>query len=144
MTSLYLIAHLNSACVAIETDKIESIVHVQDIVPVPRSDPSVAGLFALRSRVMTLIDTQFLVSGVEKSAVKGALAVVIDVAGHQYGLLVDRVEDVISIHDSQAEPNIKPAKDWAPIVRATASVGGRLVMILDPATLVNGTDAIAA
>lgn len=144
MTSLHLIAHINGACVAIDSDKIESIVHVQDIVPVPGCDPSIAGLFALRSRVLTLIDTQFLVTGKSQNAVKGALAVVVDVAGHHYGLLVDKVEDVVSIDEGQIETNIKPAKDWARLAHDTATVEGRLVMILDPVSLVNGQDALAA
>ena len=79
------------------------IVHVQDIIPVPMCDPSIAGLFALRSRVLTLIDTQYLVTGAARKAEKGALAVVVDIAGHQYGLLVDKVEDVVSILPEQIE-----------------------------------------
>lgn len=144
MTSLYLIAHISGACVGIESDRIESIVHVQDIVPVPNSDPSIAGLFALRSRVLTLIDAQYLVTGETQHAVKGALAVVVDVAGHQYGLLVDKVEDVVSINDDQIENNIQPAAIWSALVTETASVDGRLIMILDPASLVSGQEAIAA
>lgn len=144
MTSLYLIAHINGACVAIESDRIESIVHVQDIVPVPNSDPSIAGLFALRSRVLTLIDAQYLVTGETQQAVKGALAVVVDVAGHQYGLLVDKVEDVVSINEDQIENNIQPAAIWSALVTETASVEGRLIMILDPTSLVSGQDALAA
>ena len=144
MTSLYLIAHINGACVAIESDRIESIVHVQDIVPVPNSDPSIAGLFALRSRVLTLIDAQYLVTGETQQAVKGALAVVVDVAGHQYGLLVDKVEDVVSINKDQIENNIQPAAIWSVLVTETASVDGRLIMILDPTSLVSGQNALAA
>lgn len=144
MTSLYLIAHIDGACVGIESDKVESIVHVQDVVPVPMCDPSIAGLFALRSRVLTLIDTQYLVTRTVRPFEKGALAVVVDIAGHHYGLLVDKVEDVISIHTGQFENNIKPAAKWAALVHETASVDGRLVMILDPVSLVQGQEALAA
>lgn len=144
MTSLYLIAHIDGACVAIESDKVESIVHVQDIVPVPMCDPSIAGLFALRSRVLTLIDTQYLVTRNVQQVQKGALAVVVDIAGHHYGLLVEKVEDVVPINAEQFEENIKPAKKWMALVNETASVDGRLVMILDPVSLVNGQEALAA
>jgi purine-binding chemotaxis protein CheW len=144
MDALYLIAHINGACIGIESGAIESIVHVQDIVPVPMCHPSIAGLFALRSRVLTLIDTQYLVTGSAKKAEKGALAVVVDVAGHQYGLLVDKVEDVVSIGPDQMETRIKPSKDWAALVDQTASVDDRLVMILNIGALVDGDDAMAA
>lgn len=144
MEALYLIAHINGACVGIESGAIESIVHVQDIVSVPMCDPSIAGLFALRSRVLTLIDTQYLVTGASRKAEKGALAVVVDIAGHQYGLLVDKVEDVVSIRADQMEGQIKPSSDWAALVGQTASVDGRLVMILEPTSLVGGKVALAA
>ena len=144
MDALYLIAHLNGACVGIDSSAIESIVHVQDVVPVPRCDASVAGLFALRSRVLTLIDTQYLVTGVRQHAEKGALAVVVEIAGHQYGLLVDKVEDVVSIEERQFEDRVKPASEWASLVKHTASVDGRLVMILEPSSLVDGQTSLAA
>jgi purine-binding chemotaxis protein CheW len=144
MDALYLIAHLNGSCVGIDSSAIESIVHVQDVVPVPRCDPSIAGLFALRSRVLTLIDTQYLVTGVRQIAEKGALAVVVEIAGHQYGLLVDKVEDVVSINASQFEDRVKPAAQWTSLVQQTASVDGRLVMILDPSSLVGGQTSLAA
>ncbi|MEP7349323.1 MAG: chemotaxis protein CheW [Sphingorhabdus sp.] len=144
MASLYLIAHINGARVAIDSDRIESLVHVNEVVPVPQSDPSIAGLFALRSRVLTLIDSQYIVTGQTQPMAKGALAVVAEIGGHHFGLLVDAVEDVVSIGDHQIETSIKPPKLWASLVTATASVDGELVMILDPACLVNGPEALAA
>jgi purine-binding chemotaxis protein CheW len=144
MTSLYLIAHINGACIAINSDWIESLVHVYDVVPAPKSDPVIVGLFALRSRVLTLIDTQFWVTGQQQTVKKGALAVVAEIAGHHYGLLVDSVEDVVSIQREQIETRIKPPKEWAPLVEGTASVSDKLIMILDPVALVNGPELLAA
>jgi purine-binding chemotaxis protein CheW len=144
MESLYLIAHLNGCCVGIDSSAVESIVHVQDVVPVPKCDLSIAGLFALRSRVLTLIDTQYLVTGMKQQAEKGALAVVVEIAGHQYGLLVDKVEDVVSIRASQIEDRVKPAAEWTSFVKQIASVEGRLVMILEPSSLVAGQTSLAA
>ncbi len=144
MGALFLIAHVDGARVAIDSARIESLVHVHDVIPVPKCHPSIAGLFALRSRVLTLIDSQYLVTGQKNPVKKGALAVVAEIAGHHFGLLVDSVEDVVSIGDSQIENRIAPPKNWAPLVTGTASVGGEMVMILDPSQLINGEDALAA
>lgn len=144
MSSLYLIAHINGARVAIDSNHIESLVNVQEVIPVPKSDAGIAGLFALRSRVLTLIDSQYMVTGIAQTASKGALAVVAEIGGHHFGLLVEAVEDVVSIGSHQMEINIKPPAIWAPLVTDTASVDGELVMILDPARLVNGPEALAA
>lgn len=144
MTALYLIAHINGCRVAIESDRVESIVHVPDIIPVPQSDPSIAGLFALRSRVLTLIDSQYIVTGERRNLQKGCLAVVAEIGGHHFGLAVDRVEDVVSISSDNVQAAINPSDQWKAIISETASVGDDLVMILDPAKLVAGEQALAA
>ena len=144
MTALYLIAHINGCRVAIESDRVESIVHVPDIVAVPKSDPSVAGLFALRSRVLTLIDSQFIVTGMRRQLEKGCLAVVAEIGGHHFGLAVDRVEDVVSISSDDIQTAIQPSDIWKSIISETASVDGELVMILDPSKLVAGELQLAA
>lgn len=141
--TLYLIADLAGSRVAIESGLVESVVHVPDIVPAPMSDPSIAGIFALRSRVLTLIDTQFLVTGVQQHAQKGALAVVTEIAGHQYGLLVDKVHDVVAIDMKQVETAISPPDAWARYVAHIASHDGALVMILHTSALVSGQAALA-
>jgi purine-binding chemotaxis protein CheW len=144
MAALYLIAKINGARVAIESDRVESVVHVHDVIPVPKSNSAVAGLFALRSRVLTLIDSQVLVTGKPQPTVKGALAVIAEIGGHAFGLLVDSVDDVVPIDLQTIETKINPGKEWLPLITGIASVGGDMVMILDPAQLVGGIDAVAA
>ena len=124
--NLYLIADLAGSRVAIESSQVESVVHVPDIVPVPKCDPSIAGIFALRSRVL-----------------KGTLAVVTEIAGHQYGLLVDKVHDVVPIAVEQADSNIQPPAVWNRYVDHIATHEGELVMILNTDTLVSGQTALA-
>ena len=144
MTALYLIAHINGCRVAIESDSVESIVHVPDIIPVPQSDPSIAGLFALRSRVLTLIDSQYIVTGQRRQLQKGCLAVIAEIGGHHFGLAVDRVEDVVMIASDDIQAAIRPSEQWKSIISETASVGDGLVMLLDPARLVAGEHTLAA
>ncbi len=144
MSALYLIAKIDGSRVAIESDRVESVVHVNDVIPVPKSNSAVAGLFALRSRVLTLIDSQVLVTGKRQPAVKGALAVIAEIDGYAFGLLVDSVDDVVLIDPQTIETKINPGKEWMPLITGIASVSGDMVMILDPARLVGGLDALAA
>lgn len=142
--TLYLLADLAGSRVAIESSQVESIVHLPDVVPVPMSDPSIGGIFALRSRVLTLIDIQFHITGAQQTAHKGTLAVVTEIAGHQYGLLVDKVHDVVPIAVEQAETKIRPPSAWSRYVEQVATYEGELVMILNTAALVSGKPALAA
>ena len=144
MKNLYLVAHIAGQRIAIESEHVESVVTVQDVVPVPKSDPSIAGLFALRSRVLTLIDSQYLVTGQRAELVRGALAVVADIGGHHYGLLVEMVEDVVSVQSSVTDNAIKPSRTWGRLINGMIMVGDEIVMVLDPSRLVAGEQAAAA
>ena len=143
MKNLYLIADLAGSRIAIESGLVESVVQAPDIVPVPMCDPAIAGIFALRSRVLTLIDTQFLVTGVQQTPEKGELAVVTEIGGHQYGLLVEKVHDVVSIDPQDTETAIRPSPAWARYVDEVATYQGALVMILNTSALVSGQTALA-
>jgi len=144
MKSLYLIARIDGSRVAIQSDLVESVVHVTDVVPVPKSDPAVAGLFALRSRVLTLIDSQYHVTGVTKPFENRGLAVIAEIAGHHFGLLVDSVEDAVTIDTDDVEKSVMPSPQWSKLASGLVQVGGEIAMIIDPEQLVSGERAIAA
>jgi purine-binding chemotaxis protein CheW len=144
MAELYLIAYIDGCRVAINSGRIESIVQIPEIISVPRVDPSIAGLFALRSRVLTLIDSQYSVTGNRQQLAKGCLAVVVEISGHHYGLAVDKVEDVVSISDEAIQKSISPSAKWKPVISEIAQVGDHLVMILDPAKMVDCDQLLAA
>lgn len=144
MAELYLIAHIDGCRVAINSGRIESIVQIPEIISVPRVDPSIAGLFALRSRVLTLIDSQYSVTGHRQQLAKGCLAVVVEISGHHYGFAVDKVEDVVSISDEVIQKSISPSAKWRPIISDVAQVGDHLVMILDPTKMVQCDQLLAA
>ncbi len=144
MSSLYLIAQMAGVKVAIKSEFVDSVIRVTDVVPVPKSSPAVAGLFALRSRVITLIDSQYKVTGKSERAEDGAHAIVANIDGFQFGLLVESVEAVVTIDDSQFEKNLKPAANWSEITQTLANVDGKLITIIDPARLLSVSQSLAA
>ncbi len=144
MAELFLLAEIDGTSVAIASDVVESVVHVPDFVRVPRADPLVAGVFALRSRVLTLIDTQYAVTGRSKPVAKNALAVIAEIDGFHFGLIVGAVTDVISIDDSQYEHAITPGPNWRKFAKSLVKIDGKIVVVLCPSKIVTGTRALAA
>ena len=57
MTELFLVAHIAGRGVAIPASQVDSVVDLGEIVAVPRAEGCIKGLAALRSRVVTVIDT---------------------------------------------------------------------------------------
>ncbi|MEE9434124.1 MAG: chemotaxis protein CheW [Sphingorhabdus sp.] len=144
MPKLYLLARIADELVALESDHVESVVHVDDVLRVPQSDPSVAGIFALRSRVLTLIDSQFPVTGKQAPEQSRALAIIVEICGHTYGLWVDAVEDVVSLELGKSEKNILAAGAWQKLVREFTVHDGRTIMIIEPMSFVGSDISVAA
>ena len=95
MNQLLLIVTIAGSRVAFPAARVESVVELDALSPVPRAAAHVAGLSALRSRVLTVIDCQrslelgaTVLTGVHEAAV-------VEVDGHHYALTVDAVEDVV-------------------------------------------------
>ncbi len=93
MEKLFLIARIAGRPVAIDSEQVESVVDIGEITPVPRAAEEVCGLAALRSRVVTVIDTHVAL-GLPPAKRKTGRAVITLVDGHHYAILVDALEDV--------------------------------------------------
>jgi purine-binding chemotaxis protein CheW len=144
MQQLFLIAEIAGTDIAIHSEYIESAVTVGDVIEVPRCNPVIAGLFALRSRVLTLIDCQYRVTGMKAGNAKGELAVIASLGGHNFGLLVDKVRDVVPVATDALKPAVKLDPKWAEIVSSLVEIDGKLLMVVDPERLVAVENRIAA
>jgi purine-binding chemotaxis protein CheW len=142
MSMLVLIAEIGGQRVAIDAAKIESVVDLWQIVPVPLSAPHVLGLAAVRSRVLTVIDAA--VAAGLSPVVQGNRALVIESGGHSYALRIDAVNDVAaSIGDVQPFEGIARA-NWTGIATATIDTELGFALLIDAAALVGGALADAA
>lgn len=144
MKELFLLAQIDDTEVAICSDIVESVVAVGEVVTVPGCEPVVAGLFALRSRVLTLIDCQYRVTGQRKAAERGTLAIIVGIGGHNFGLLVDKVFDVVPVDNAEIYPAVKLDPRWKSLASRLIEIDGRMVMALDPDALVAVDTALAA
>jgi purine-binding chemotaxis protein CheW len=132
-----LIVRLAGEKVAFPAAEIESVVEIEALTPVPRAAAHVAGLTALRSRVLTVIDClASLEPGRNGADRREAVVVVAD--GHPYALLVDGVEDVV-----ESSGDVRPVRTalgpgWRRISRGSVEAEGNLLLLLDLAALIAG------
>lgn len=114
---LLLFAHVADTPIAIPTDELEAVVHLGEIVPVARTAPFVRGLAALRSRVLTVIDARARVTGNVGPLEAAPLAIVAEVEGHNYALLIDDVSDICAVEDGIIPLRGRVSDAWAPFAR---------------------------
>ena len=137
MDALMLIARIADERVALPIEAIESVVEIEAITPVPLAAAHIAGLAALRSRVLTVIDS-YAALGLAAPGVPAREAVVVTVEGHLYALLVDEVEDVAPLAQAPAALPAGIDDGWAEAACGLVEHDGRTILMLDPARLVAG------
>jgi purine-binding chemotaxis protein CheW len=144
MEALYLIVTLAGQRVALPAAPVESVVELDGIVPVPRAPGHIAGLAALRSRVLTIVDCVASLELPPTASGGTARAVIVLVEGHHYGLLVDEVRDVVTIVQPPRPANLALGEGWARVVRGIVLHEGEALPLLDPGALIDGPAKMAA
>ena len=87
------------------------IVRVQDVfIPerltrVPLAPPEIAGVLNLRGRIVTLIDLRRRFGLGERKEGEDVMAIGVESRGESYGLLIDRVGEVVELDGVAREPN---------------------------------------
>lgn len=134
MSQLFLIAHIAGRPVAIDSGQVESVVDINEVTPVPRASRHVLGLAALRSRVVTVIDTQSAL-GMESDG-NARRAVITQVEGHHYALLVDALNDVAPFELLPMAGGMALNRAWQRAGRGMVERGGEPILAIDLAELV--------
>ena len=144
MSDLLLIVRLAGRRIALPASEVEGVVELDGITPAPRAANHVAGLSALRSRVLTVIDG---LASLEfgRAPVEGLLqAIVVPSGGHTYALLVDSVEDVIEAQRPPAPIRTPVGAGWDRVAIGTIDADKDLLLLVDPHLMIAGPTAQAA
>jgi purine-binding chemotaxis protein CheW len=143
MSGLFLIAQIAGRTVAIDSSQVESVVDITTVVPVPRTLPQVLGLAALRSRVVTVIDTHAALNlpPAERPATR---AVITPADGHYYAVLVDSLEDVAPFDLLPLASGIVLDGGWGAAGCGIIERAGEPVLVIDLRALLPGVVVLAA
>lgn len=145
MNELLLIVSIADSRVALPAAAVESVVELEALIAVPRAPAHIAGLSALRSRVLTVIDcrrsldlgaTDLTSEGIHEAAV-------VEIEGHHYALTVDAVEDVM---ESLSEPTPVRAPmeaGWERVSKGMVETEEGPMLLVDIEKLIAGPHAEA-
>ena len=140
---LFLIAEIAGRTVAIPADQVDSAVDVGEVVAVPGAERAIRGLAALRSRVVTVIDTGVAL-GLPPTDAGVRRAVITRVEGHHYAVLVEALEDVTPFDRLPLSSGLALRHGWAAAGTGLIQRDGEPVLVIDLARLIPATAALAA
>jgi len=145
VNELLLVVTIAGERVALPSAAVESVVELDALIPVPRAAPHVAGLSALRSRVLTVIDCmRALELGVTDCSDGIREAVVVELDGHHYALMVDTVEDVVEALSEPSPVRAAMGAGWERIAHGMVETENGPLLVVDVAALIGGIEAKAA
>lgn len=143
MNGLHLVARIAGRAVAFAADEVESVVDLGPLTPTPLAVAGVAGIAALRSRVVTVVDPR-IVLGLPADSRPGSRAVVGSVEGHLYAILVDALEDVAEYDAVPLPPGVSLERGWQGIGSALIDRAGEPVLVVSLARLIPNLAQLAA
>ncbi len=96
--------HLGRHWCGIPLESVQEAVVAGAVTPVPLAPPAVVGLVNLRGRVLTVVDLARVLRLEAGRPTGGGMLVVLDGAWQDVALLVDRMDDVVTVEAASLEP----------------------------------------
>ena len=143
MNEMMLVVVLAGRRAALPAVAVNSVIELSEVTPVPLAARHVAGLAALRSRPLTVIDCARSL-GLETADTGARRAVVVEHQGHLYGLLVDAADDIVAALDEPAPLGADAGPGWQRAALGRIDTEAGALLLLDIAGLIAGPDAALA
>ena len=130
---------------ALDSALIQSVVELEAVTGVPRAPHHVAGLAALRSRAMTVIDCRrSLELPPAQVAPTATLAVVVELDEFLYALVVDQVDEVVTFEGTPTVIRANLLPGWTRATLGMVETVAGPALLLDPRELIAGSARMAA
>lgn len=140
MNELLVMAQIAGRRCALQAHDVQSVIELGNITPVPSTPDFIAGITALRSQALTVIDCRLALGFDAADWATDHRAAAVSVGGHAYALMVDAIEDVTT---SVAEPEQVSGgfgEEWARVATGMIETGIGPALLIDLAALINGSD----
>ncbi|MCQ8240687.1 chemotaxis protein CheW [Rhizosaccharibacter radicis] len=130
--SSYVTLTLGDQLCGVPVLRIREVVTDARIVRVPLAPAQIAGNINLRGRIVTAIDTRYLLGLPPQEAGSRRVAAVAERGADLYALLIDQVLEVLTLPDADLEPlPINLSAEWRKHSSGVFRLPDRLLMLLD-------------
>lgn len=133
----YVTFEIGDQLFGVPIDEVQDVFKPQRLTPVPLAHPDVAGVLNLRGRIVTMIDCRQHL-GLGRATWETMMAVGVERAGESYGLLIDKIGDVLSLDAAGLEANpVNLDPRWRAVSKGVFRLDRRLLIVLNIATILD-------
>lgn len=143
----FLMFFLNQEYYGIPILKVNEIIGVMDITPIPRTPEYMRGIINLRGKIIPVMDLRVKFSMSERAYDEQTCIIIVEIPihGHTHfiGIIVDKVAEVVSIYGSQIElPPQYGQEDENDFLTGVGKVKDKVVMLLEIESIINCQEMI--
>jgi purine-binding chemotaxis protein CheW len=140
---LLVIARIAGRPCALSALDVKSVIEIGTVTPIPRAPSWIAGITALRSQALTVIDCRRALGLHESDWPTDHRAAVISEGGHSYALLVDAIEDITTAVSEAGQVPGGFGPEWSRIATGMVETMAGPALLVDLAALLAGPDAVS-
>jgi chemotaxis signal transduction protein len=141
----YCTFRLGDALFGIDVRLVQSVNMLPPLTPVPHAPPAVSGCVNLRGQINLVVDLKRLLgTGVTEPGPNTRLIVFKPALGDPFGILVDRIGDIVELRPDQVEQRGNGQTEADELVRAVGKLDGELLIMLDARLLLPGVERARA
>ena len=140
MKDLLVMAQIAGRRCAFNAHDVQSVIELGAVTPVPGTPDHIAGITALRSQALTVIDSRSALGFESSQWELDDRAIVIAVQGHSYALKVDAIEDITT---GVTDPGKVPGgfgAEWSRVAKGMIETMSGPALLLDLGRLINPSD----
>ncbi len=139
---LLVIARIAGRACALSALDVKSVIEIGTITPIPRAPAWIAGITALRSQALTVIDCRRAMGlgGGETVWPTDHRAAVVAEGGHSYALLVDAIEDITTAASEAGQVPGGFGPEWSRVATGMVETMAGPALLVDLAALLAGPD----
>lgn len=123
---------------ALRAPDVKSVIEIAHVTPIPRTPAWIAGITALRSQALTVIDCRRAIGTPAADWPTDHRAAVVAQGGHSYALRVDAIEDITT---AVGEPGLVPGgfgAEWSRIAEGMVETMAGPALLVDLRALLAG------
>jgi purine-binding chemotaxis protein CheW len=142
---LLVVARIAGRACALSALDVKSVIEIGTVTPIPRAPAWIAGITALRSQALTVIDCRRAIGLggglVDSDWPTDHRAIVVSEGGHSYALLVDAIEDITTGASEAGQVPGGFGPEWSRIATGMVETMAGPALLVDLSALLAGPEA---